>query len=444
MATIIKTILEEIRFRRTSIAIGSLVVISTIFLSVAISYHMAIVGIRSSSEFHQGTIDETHNFINKTIELVEARLKANISVCQAEIRFTKNSVKVMDTSVKQEAGKIRALTSKLEYNKAEEESERASLQETLTEHLNTNVNAANKRIDELEQLVNTKMLEIQGEDNATADELSRIKGQLSNEKENIKKMEMVMKSNKNDIQDIQEVMMNDREAVRNITDMYKKLVLTANILSSGNLTIDADITEAIAELNDTMILIEDSRTKEALDKSTRMIQNILNKQVDNQNQSIDTVREAVKKLHEGLRSFMYKSLGYVNITNAGLYHVWNLNTRSFENAKDDCSALLGFIVEFDNMEEENALLSYMSRKYDDAFSFWIGAKDESTESEFVWETSQERLSFTNWYDGEPNNAGNGEDCVEVSNFRKWNDLPCNEKRMFVCEFDTKFDLDMAL
>ena len=86
----------------------------------------------------------------------------------------------------------------------------------------------------------------------------------------------------------------------------------------------------------------------------------------------------------------------------------------------------------------------MSRKYDDAFSFWIGAKDETTESEFVWEKAQEQLSFTNWYDGEPNNAGNGEDCVEVSNFRKWNDLPCNEHRMFVCEFDTKFDVDMVL
>ena len=49
------------------------------------------------------------------------------------------------------------------------------------------MNAANKRIDELEQLVNIKMLEIQGEDNVTADELSRIKGQLSTEKENIKK-----------------------------------------------------------------------------------------------------------------------------------------------------------------------------------------------------------------------------------------------------------------
>ena len=40
------------------------------------------------------------------------------------------------------------------------------------------------------------------------------------------------------------------------------------------------------------------------------------------------------------------------------------------------------------------------------------------------------LSYTNWYAGQPDNAGGFEDCMEI-NYKtpgKWNDPPCTEKR----------------
>ena len=45
------------------------------------------------------------------------------------------------------------------------------------------------------------------------------------------------------------------------------------------------------------------------------------------------------------------------------------------------------------------------------------------------------MSYTNWEEGEPNNHGNREDCVEV-NFRSpglWNDAVCGALRPFMCE-----------
>ena len=51
-----------------------------------------------------------------------------------------------------------------------------------------------------------------------------------------------------------------------------------------------------------------------------------------------------------------------------------------------------------------------------------------------------QTTFTNWYDNEPNNAGDeGEDCVETTNFNKWNALACDENRMFICIFDEKLN-----
>lgn len=57
--------------------------------------------------------------------------------------------------------------------------------------------------------------------------------------------------------------------------------------------------------------------------------------------------------------------------------------------------------------------------------FWIGANDVAAEGTFVWVTG-EPFAYTNWWSGEPNNAGD-EDFVAYD-FRTgwaWNDAPDN-------------------
>ena len=67
---------------------------------------------------------------------------------------------------------------------------------------------------------------------------------------------------------------------------------------------------------------------------------------------------------------------------------------------------------------------------------WIGGTDAASEGTWVWSPSGTPLSYTNWNSGEPNNWGN-EDCLEFNwkspGLGKWNDVPCNLERKYVCE-----------
>ena len=71
--------------------------------------------------------------------------------------------------------------------------------------------------------------------------------------------------------------------------------------------------------------------------------------------------------------------------------------------------------------------------------YWIGLNDERREGNFVWSDGSIR-NYTNWNNGEPNNAINGEDCT-VTGYSidwKWNDARCKDKYYYVCKIPGRF------
>ena len=69
---------------------------------------------------------------------------------------------------------------------------------------------------------------------------------------------------------------------------------------------------------------------------------------------------------------------------------------------------------------------------------WIGATNilRGHEGDFVYQESQRAVHQTFWNDGEPNNHGGEEHCVEMFVRRgvaKFNDVPCTFEWMVVCE-----------
>ena len=59
-AALAKTVLEYLKARRRLVAVSTLSVVATVFLSVALSYHLAVTRIQAVSSFHQETVAETH------------------------------------------------------------------------------------------------------------------------------------------------------------------------------------------------------------------------------------------------------------------------------------------------------------------------------------------------------------------------------------------------
>jgi hypothetical protein len=65
-------------------------------------------------------------------------------------------------------------------------------------------------------------------------------------------------------------------------------------------------------------------------------------------------------------------------------------------------------------------------------SWWIGLNDIAVEGMFVWPDGTP-ATYTNWNEGEPNDAGGIEDCVEIGSATGgWNDVPCDTLKTYIC------------
>ncbi len=67
---------------------------------------------------------------------------------------------------------------------------------------------------------------------------------------------------------------------------------------------------------------------------------------------------------------------------------------------------------------------------------YIGASDQAKEGVFRWITGPEKdrvVSPTFWGSKQPDDAGSGEDCVEING--RWNDFPCSTPRNWIIEFE---------
>ena len=82
-------------------------------------------------------------------------------------------------------------------------------------------------------------------------------------------------------------------------------------------------------------------------------------------------------------------------------------------------------------EEENIFVASLAEE-----TIWLGHHDLHQEGQWTW-TDGTEFSYSNWGKGEPNNAGNNEDCMEIhsptSEAKQWNDDLCTKEAKFVCK-----------
>ncbi|MCB2228565.1 MAG: C-type lectin domain-containing protein [Desulfarculaceae bacterium] len=85
-------------------------------------------------------------------------------------------------------------------------------------------------------------------------------------------------------------------------------------------------------------------------------------------------------------------------------------------------------------QAENQFVSDLARAKGAGQQYWIGFTDQGSEGRWRWVNNQ-KITYTNWHSGEPNNAHGSENCAEVGYHSKytWNDTSCGEKNGFVVE-----------
>ncbi|XP_072020262.1 macrophage mannose receptor 1-like [Amphiura filiformis] len=105
----------------------------------------------------------------------------------------------------------------------------------------------------------------------------------------------------------------------------------------------------------------------------------------------------------------------------------------WEGARARCE---GFGMQLATIHSQQVQSYLTSNMKDLTYSMWIGLSDRTFNHQFVWADGTV-VDFTNWNNGEPNDADEDEDCVEMiyreDDVGEWNDLACATINGFVCQ-----------
>lgn len=119
------------------------------------------------------------------------------------------------------------------------------------------------------------------------------------------------------------------------------------------------------------------------------------------------------------------------------YEVYSNNT-DWQTAKRFCEKKGGHLLTISSAEENAAVVDGTGGL--SLERYWIGFSDVKHEGKWEWITD-EKVSYSNWSSGEPNNDNDIEDYAEINvKSGKWNDLGgyfcCHLTIGFICEYDT--------
>lgn len=100
-------------------------------------------------------------------------------------------------------------------------------------------------------------------------------------------------------------------------------------------------------------------------------------------------------------------------------------------ALQTCIAQGGSLAKIESQAEQDLVFGLMGNTGRPA---WIGLQDFLVEGDFSWADGSTLGTYQAWLGGQPDNAGNRQDCVVLRNTDGlWNDVICNGANRFVCQ-----------
>ncbi|XP_060079242.1 perlucin-like [Ylistrum balloti] len=114
-------------------------------------------------------------------------------------------------------------------------------------------------------------------------------------------------------------------------------------------------------------------------------------------------------------------------------------TEDWSAASATCGVFHAHLAEVQNGYEDNFLKQLIIRYHNGHIQdryFWFGGTDMFVEGDWRWSDSDQRLNYTNWRAGDPNDLNHAQDCMVADlncNHYYWIDRECENAYNFVCE-----------
>jgi len=123
------------------------------------------------------------------------------------------------------------------------------------------------------------------------------------------------------------------------------------------------------------------------------------------------------------------------------YYFYTGNTMNWYQSFQFCASQGMRLLTLQNAEENNAVKSHVLTLVRSLSPprMWTAGTDQAVEGEFIWMTTGQRIDFSGWQAGEPNNLRNEEHCLEYySQAAFWNDESCKTRGYCICEYYDKY------
>ncbi|XP_052062580.1 perlucin-like protein [Mytilus californianus] len=112
------------------------------------------------------------------------------------------------------------------------------------------------------------------------------------------------------------------------------------------------------------------------------------------------------------------------------------DTKIWHYAAKQCNNMGGYLVKIEDSAENSWVVSKLYESVKHNYGSWIGMADFKKEGDWRWVHDSDKVRYSQWYPGEPNNNGRNEDCgLLMTVFKyKWNDVRCNlDNTGYICE-----------
>nr|XP_042124174.1 low affinity immunoglobulin epsilon Fc receptor [Peromyscus maniculatus bairdii] len=199
---------------------------------------------------------------------------------------------------------------------------------------------------------------------------------------------------------------------------------------------DSELSQNLNRLQEDLTNVE-SQNSELSQSLNRLQEDLINIRSQGLNEK-RTASDSLEKLQEEVAKLWMEMLiskgvacstcpkNWLNFQQKCYY--FGKGSKQWIQARFTCSDLEGRLVSIHSQEEQDFLMRHINKQ-----DSWIGLRDLNVEGEFVWMDGSP-VGYSNWNPGEPNNAGQGEDCVMMRGSGQWNDAYCRSYLdAWVCE-----------